>query len=490
MEAREDSQIESLLDPSSNVQLSIPRVSNETEAVTLKAHEEAAHIAPVVATLSPVPESATLSRRRRHPHLNYPHLRGVHWNLHVHTFDSIHYRNYRLLWSATAFTAAAFWLQQVIVGWISYDLTRSAFWTSLAMGLDALPMLLAGPLGGLLVEGWDRRKLLALVFSYQAVVTLGLFSIVLLMQVQTWYIFAFILLMGVSWAIADPARMSLIPSLVPKEHQMNAFALSTTAFSVTRLAAPIVGGVLLAIAGPGPALLVEAALQLGAVAAVLMLQTGQLPRAGLGFSSAVTGVAEGLRYVRGAPAILGLLLLAAVPSVLVMPFVYGLMPVYAAEVFRVGPTGLGVLMAAIGVGATIGTVGLASLGNLRERGYWTLFSAALMAFGMEAFSQIPWIGMALPALMLLSAGTMMFFALNVAMIQSKVKSEFRGRVSGLYMVTWGLSPVGSLAAGGLADRFGAPSATLVGAAASALALAGLAIKFKSIWKLRDAAATE
>lgn len=314
--------------------------------------------------------------------------------------------------------------------------------------------------------------------------TLGLFSIVVLTQLQTWHIFSFILLMGVSLAVTDPAIMSLTSSLVPKEHLVNAFALDTIAYSGMRLVAPIIGGVLLAVAGPGLALLVVAILQLGAVAAALALRTGQLPRAASGLNSAAAKVVEGVRYVRSEPDVLGLLLLAIVPSVLVMPFALGLMPVYAVEVFRVGPTGLGVLMAAMGAGATVGAVVLASLGNLKGKGHWILFSAALMVSAMVAFSRSPWLGLALPMLMLLGAGTMVFFALNTATIQSMVNSEFRGRVMGLYMVTMGLSLVGALVAGGLADRLGAPSATLIAAAAAALALAGLAIKFKSVLSLK------
>ena len=86
----------------------------------------------------------------------------------VRTFDSFGYPSYAFLWLATVFSSAGYWLQQVVVGWLAYEITGSAFWTSLALGLDALPILLAGPIGGVLVDRFDRSKLLAIIYGYQA----------------------------------------------------------------------------------------------------------------------------------------------------------------------------------------------------------------------------------------------------------------------------------------------------------------------------------
>ena len=155
----------------------------------------------------------------------------------VRTFDSFQYPSYLFLWLATVFSSAGFWLQQVVVGWLTYEVTESAFWTSLALGLDALPILLVGPLGGVLVDNFDRKRLLAVIYSYQAVVTSVFAAIVLTGNLEAWHIFVFIFVMGLSWVVSDPARMSLIANIVPRENLVNAFALNSMAFSVTRLAA-------------------------------------------------------------------------------------------------------------------------------------------------------------------------------------------------------------------------------------------------------------
>ena len=126
--------------------------------------------------------------------------------------------------------------------------------------MDALPILLAGPIGGVLVDRFDRSKLLALIYGYQAAVTAVFAGIVITGNLEAWHIFAFIFFMGMAWVVSDPARMSLIPNIVPRENLVNAFALNSMAFSVTRLVAPALGGVLIAVTGPGLALALEAAL--------------------------------------------------------------------------------------------------------------------------------------------------------------------------------------------------------------------------------------
>ena len=261
-------------------------VAADSPAAEMTGVVETAPAAPPVVIDPPRPKPkrrrvAIPAPRVRAPKIAKPKMRPIRMPTRVRTFDSFRYRDYVLLWLATAFSSGGFWLQQVIVGWLAYDVTGSAFWTSLALGLDALPILFVGPLGGLLVDKFDRRKLMAGIYAYQAAVTSAFAAVVLLGALQTWHIFAFIFFMGLSWVISDPARMSLIPNIVPRERLVNAFALNSLAFSVTRLAAPAVGGVLIAGAGVGYALALEVALQLCAAAAVIPLKVAAANRSAL-----------------------------------------------------------------------------------------------------------------------------------------------------------------------------------------------------------------
>ena len=422
-----------------------------------------------------------------HPHIPHPRIRArmPHMRpMRVHTFDSFRYVGYRFLWASTLFFSGAFWLQQVVIGWLTYRITESALLTSVAMGLDALPILLAGPLGGLLVDRWNKRKLLAGVFVYQALLASGFGALALLGEVNAWHIFGFVFLMGVSWVITDPARMTLIPATVPRHNLVNAFALNSLAFSLTRLAIPAVGGALLAFAGAGAALLLEGAIMACAAVVILGLRvTPSVPKSRLSARGAIADILEGARYIREHSVVLGLLLFGFLPAVLVSPFMHGLIPVYAAEVFGVGPTRLGLLMSAVGAGFVIGTLTLASVGDVARKGWIIFGSIALCCASMAAFALNPSIALAYPLAALGSVGTMAFFSVTGATMQSVLPDDIRGRVSGIYILTFGAMPLGSLAAGAIAQRMGAPAATLIACALVAVAALALALKFPSIRNL-------
>ena len=450
----------------------------ETSAATADVKSLVPEDSPAAELTGAIETPAPRPRRRFRPHIRRPHIKPVHMPVQVRTFDSLRYRSYVFIWLATVFSSAGFWLQQVVVGWLTYEVTESAFWTSLALGLDALPILLVGPIGGVLVDSFDRKKLLAFVYGYQAVVT-TIFSIVAITgNLEAWHIFAFIFFMGLSWVISDPARMSLIPNIVPKENLVNAFALNSMAFSLTRLGIPALGGVLIVIIGTGPTLLLEAALQVCAVCTALFLQVRKMDRPALRLSVMFSDLRDGARYVLSQPLLIGLFTLTAMPALLIMPSIQGLMPVYAAEVFNVDAKGLGLLLSAVGAGSTIGTFVLASMGDIRAKSIVMLGAAVALALTTALFSINAFFPTAYLNLMVISAAMMTLFSLSSATVQSTVPDNYRGRVSGLYMLTWGLFPFGSLASGFLAEHLGAPHATQI-AAGTMLVLFALAV-----WRIR------
>ena len=375
-------------------------------------------------------------------------------------------------------------MQQVIIGWLTYELTQSALLTSLVMGLDALPILIAGPVGGLLVDRWDKRKLLAGVFAYQSLLALGFGTAVLLGDVNVWQVFGFVFLMGVGWVIVDPARMALIPTIVPRHSLVNAFALNSLAFSITRLAIPAIGGALIVFAGAGVALLLQGALV--AVAAALALGLGTFATTGqskLSPRTVISEILEGVRYIRDTPVVLGLMLFGFLPTVLISPFLHGLIPVYAAEVYDVGPATLGLLMSAVGAGFLTGTLVLASIGDVPHKGLMILGCIALICVSMVAFALNPSITLAFPIVALGSMGTMGYFSITGATMQSILPDGIRGRVSGIYILTFGAMPLGNLTAGVISENMGAPTATLIACGLIIVAALVLMLKFPSIRRL-------
>jgi len=408
---------------------------------------------------------------------------GPHFR--IHTFDVFRLRDFRLLWAASIGSSGGLFMQQVVIGFLAYEITGSAFLTSLAIGADTLPMLLGGPIGGLLVDTMDRRKLVALAFAYQGVLALGFGVLIYFDMVNTWVLFAFVIAMGVSWIVIDPGRNALIAQIVHRASMVNAFAVMSIAFGITRLAAPAVAGVVVDLGfgkftGPVIALGVQAVLQLAASGVGFSVQAERHAAAGRRLGHAFADIGEAFRYVFKERLIVGLLALMALIALFVMPFLAGLLPVMAVEVFEVGPGGLGVLFSAIGAGALVGNIVLAAIGNPHDKGRLLGVTTILTVGFMVLLGLNRSFGFAIPIILALSASFMGLLTLINASIQSAVKDEMRGRMGGLILVTWGISPVGYILSGVLAQELDAPTAILLAAAATAFFVILLFVRFRTL----------
>ena len=305
----------------------------------------------------------------------------------VHTLDAMRHPNFRRLWVANVSLSGAAWLQDLVLGWLTFHQTGSPFLTALAVGLVTLPYLFAAPLGGLIADLWDRKKMIAAAGFCQAITASVLAALLIFDALQTWMIFAYILTVGAFWAISEPARAAVIPDVVPKRGLMNAFALNALAFNSTRLVIPAIGGLLMVWIGPGPTMLYGVALYLVASVTAMRLQ---LPRTESDRPKATDGlrrIVEAARYVASEPPLLLIMGLSALQLFIVMPFVHSLLPVYAADVFEMGPAGLGMLMSALGAGAAVGTIGLATIGDVAHKGRLLIIALTINLVAMAALSQ-------------------------------------------------------------------------------------------------------
>lgn len=401
----------------------------------------------------------------------------------LHTFDAFGNPAFRLLFMAVTGAGGGYWIQQVVVGWLIYDVTQSPFLTSVALGLEAVPLLIMGPFGGFLVDVLDRRKLLTGVYIYQGTLALALALGVIFDYVGSGQIFAFLLLVGFSWVITEPARASLTANIVRKEGLINAYALSTLGWGITRLAVPVVGGFLIGELGGGPTLFLEALLFYAGAAFAFSVRVHDVRTERPKLSAVVPGLLEGARYVKDHRVVLALLVFGLTTPMLIFPFVTGLLPVYAAEVYHVGPAGLGLLMSVSGMGMVVGTLVVASLGNVRYKGRLVVGSVFMAGVAMAAFSSTNSYIAGLLILAAMNTVQPFLYTTIQGTIQSIIPDELRGRISGLSMVTWGAFPLGSVLAGVLAENLGAQMATLIGAGILAACLIILLRVFTFIWRL-------
>ena len=400
----------------------------------------------------------------------------------MHTLDSLRVGSFRHYWLAILLSSGVQWLQQVVVGWLTYDVSRSPFLTVLALGLGVMPSLLTGPIGGVLADRIDRAKLLAAIYCLKAFVYAVFATVVLTGLVEVWHVFAFVIAMGLLQSAAFPARQSIVPSVVPREYLVNAFALMLLTSSTLQFALPTVTGFSIEIQGPGGTLLAGVAMYLAAAVAAGTVRLPAADRAVMRTRSALRQFADGVRYVGSDPVLLPIVLMNTAVYILIVPTVHGLLPVYASEVFDVGPVGLGLMASALGVGASLGAVILASAPALRRKGRLMVGCLVLSLAAAAAFSRSPSLLVALPLIVLVNVGFDGFAMVRTAVIQIVAPDDMRGRATAVNSMGSGLAPIGGLALGAVAQSFGAPFATLVAAVLMALALLLIVLRYRRVWR--------
>ncbi len=371
-------------------------------------------------------------------------------------FSSLRHRDYRYLWTGTLMMSAGQWVQQVTLGWLIYDLTGNSMLLGALNGLRALPFLVTGPIAGVAADRMDRRKLLLRTQWILVATAILMGMLVGSPYLQVWHIFLFTLITGVAWTITEPVRMSMIPSVVPKQDLANAVALNSGGFNLMKVIGPALGGALIAWFGAADNFFVQAMAYSGVLAMIYLMY---IPphSADAKKGTALAKLKEGFAYVWSTPAVLALMTLAYVPRIFAVPY-QTLMPVFQKDVLKTGPEGLGLLMAAPGVGAVIAVLTLASLGNrIKRQGRFLVINIVMLGCFLILFSRITWFPLALLTLVIVGAFQMFFLASTATILQLIVPDELRGRVLSLYMLDRGFMPLGALFAGTAAHFVGAPS---------------------------------
>lgn len=262
-------------------------------------------------------------------------------------------------------------------------------------------------------------------------------------------------------------------NVVPRRDLLNAVALGSVSFNITRVIGPAVGGYLIGFIGMAGNFLIQAGCYLGTFVTVLPIKLVRDQDAGNPSRRRfVSSMADGFRYVGKDKTVLSLIILGLVPMLFIFP-INALMPIFAKDVFHMGATGFGVMFTAIGAGSLIGTLGLASVGDVKKKAR-VFYTALTVAISMSiAFSWSRSLPLALVVLAIQGAFQMMYFSLNNATLQMIVPDNMRGRVVSLNALDTAVIPLGGLIGGILADLLGAPWAlTILGA--SGLAFVGVA----------------
>jgi MFS family permease len=392
-------------------------------------------------------------------------------------------RNYRLFMGGQGISLVGTWIQQIALAWLVYTLTRSAFLLGLVGFCSQIGSFVLSPVGGVVADRFNKHRLLIATQSLAMLQALVIGILVLSHAVAVWHIVALSLFISVVNAFDMPIRQSFLIDMIENRDDLpNAIALNSSLVNGARLVGPAVAGLLIAAVGEGICFMINAASYLAVIAALLAMRIAprEKPREDRRIWPELI---EGFDYTFGFAPTRDILGLLALTSVAAMPY-STLMPIFAVQILHGGASTLGFLSGAAGVGALTGAIILASRNTVLGLGRWIPAACAGFGLSLIGFSLSRWLPLSL--LMLVGAGLTMLthLAASNTILQTVVEDRWRGRVMSFYtMAFMGMAPFGSLLAGSLAHRFGAPRTVMLGGSVCILGAAVFAARLPVLRRL-------
>ncbi|MBI3734765.1 MAG: MFS transporter [Chloroflexi bacterium] len=385
------------------------------------------------------------------------------------TFRALRHRNYRLYWFGQLISLIGTWMQNVAQPWLVYRLTGSPLALGLVSFSQSVPILMLALWGGVIADRVDKRKLIIITQTIAMTLAFVLAALTWSGAVQVWHVMLIAFCLGCSDAFDMPARQVFVAETVGKEDLMNAIALNSTMFNTARIIGPAVAGVLVAALGEAGAFTLNGLSYIAVIAMLFMIKMAPPEASAARGGSLARNLKEGLNYVRHDKKVLTLLAMVAVPAIFGMPY-STLMPIFARDVLQVGASGQGLLLAATGLGALIGALTLASLGNFPHKGRLVTGGAIVFSIGLILFSFSRSFYLSLLILPFVGAAMITQMSSTQTLLQTTVPDALRGRVMSVYMLMFrGMQPFAGLQGGTMATVF----ASLYGASNGAPLAVGL-----------------
>jgi MFS transporter, DHA1 family, staphyloferrin A biosynthesis exporter len=400
-------------------------------------------------------------------------------------------RDYRLLWLGQLSTSMGQWMDQVSRTWLIYLITGSPLQLGLVSAVRGVPLILFGTVAGAVADRYGRKAQLIISQVINAVLNTVLAVLVLTGHVQVWHIYVTGFLAGTVQAFQQPARQVLINDIVGRKYLLNAIALNSAAFNLSRSVGPALCGVLIQTLGIGYSYFIQAGLFAYATIWTVQMRVPKTdnppdsPQPSVE-KSLLGSTMEGLAYIGSNRLVLALMVLGLAPMVLGMPFI-SLMPIFAIDIFHGGATTQGLLLTTVGIGAVLGALAMASLGQRQTNGKLLLAGAAGFGLSLVLFSSSPVLIVAACFTFLAGLCNSSYASQNQTIIQILAPPKLRGRVLGVYFLNRGLMPLGSLLAGVLASLMGAREAVVTMGTSCFLLAIAIALFVPSVRKLQMAA---
>jgi MFS family permease len=374
-------------------------------------------------------------------------------------------RNYRLFFSGQSVSLVGTWITRIATSWLVYRLTGSVLLLGIVGFCGQIPTLLLAPFAGVLVDRWNRHRILVVTQAFSLAQSAALAALTLAGVITVTHVLVLQVVQGIINAFDTPARQAFVSEMVEDRADLpNAIALNSSMVNGSRILGPSIGGLVIGAVGEGWCFALDALSYVAVIASLAAMRLAPRP-APARRTRLREELATGFRYVTGFVPVRSALVLLSLVSIMGMPYTV-LMPAISANVLHGGPHTLGFLMTASGAGALGGALYLASRRSVLGLGRAMAVAAITFGAGLVAFSLSRTLWLSLALLPIVGAGMMITMAATNTIIQTIVREELRGRVMAFYTMAFlGTAPIGSLVAGIAADRIGPQRTVLAGGAA-------------------------
>ena len=378
-----------------------------------------------------------------------------------HAWRALRHRNFKLFFFGQSISVIGTWMTRLATSWLVYRLTHSALLLGITGFAGQIPTFLLAPFAGVWMERMSRRNLLVWTQAAAALQSLALAALTLAYVITIGEVIALGVFQGVINAFDMPGRQSFLVQMVEdRKHLANAIAINSSMVNGARLIGPAIAGVVIGAVGEGWCFLIDGISYLAVIASLLLMRIR--PSDARRTASTMLGqMQEGWAYVNAFRPIRTILLLFAVVSLMGWPYAV-LLPLFAGQVFHGGPHTLGWLTGASGIGALVSGISLALRKTVVGLTRMIPLAAGMLGGGLILFGLSHTFWLSLVLLLFVGFGMMQGLSASNTVIQTLVPEDMRTRVMGYYTMAFvGMAPFGSLLAGTLAHRFGAPRTVMM-----------------------------